>query len=742
MFAASRRIYLYWLLLLVPALAVGTGALLLLRREQARLDERGAEALKARQETTAARARLTVETIELLIGEVETGLLDTLAAEPAEGLDVFLDRWERENPLVRTTFLSAADSRVVRPDQRTANDEGRGLLRRFARQFGARPPWTVLAPAPKLSVTVEPPKNQPVDPMPVNSKDSSSIVVQALPAPREAEPILKQADAPLLRQVAEQELRKEIDQNVAQAQQARRDVQQLVKTPNYSNAAGNNIQTASNSFAPSSSARFAPVTPASPPGGAQEGRQAEKATADSRRRASSSSGAAPPPASREAPKLADQREPAISTTDRGQATVPAGVAKDRAVVLPKALAADEKKSEAQPLAAASVVTPRVDDVPAIPSGAGFTVERRGWVPASLDGRLRLAGWVQLAGSGEVRGVEIDLPSLVSRLAGTLPAGIGSDEGYALRDDQGRTQHLVGRVPAGAPPASRVPLAAALLPGWEVVSYLTLSSAAYASDPGSFWLNAVLVGIFVAAILVGGSLLLWQARRSEAEAAQKTSFVANVSHEFKTPLTTIRLYSELLEQGRVRDEAQGAVYLRTIGRETQRLARLVNNALDFSRLEQGQKKFAREALDLTAELGRLLDTHTPRVAEAGLKLNRDLPASALRATTDRDAFEQIVLNLIDNACKYADGGGVVLVSLAARAGGGAEVRVSDRGPGVPAEHRERIFEKFHRVDDALTAEKSGAGLGLSIARQLARGLGGDLRYAPREGGGAEFIFSLP
>ena len=110
--------------------------------------------------------------------------------------------------------------------------------------------------------------------------------------------------------------------------------------------------------------------------------------------------------------------------------------------------------------------------------------------------------------------------------------------------------------------------------------------------------------------------------------------------------------------------------------------------------------------------------------------------------DRDAIEQIVLNLIDNACKYAAEGGEVTVSVAARPARGAEVRVADRGPGVPAEHRERIFEKFHRVDDALTAEKTGAGLGLSIARQLARGLGGELRYEPRAGAGAEFVLELP
>jgi signal transduction histidine kinase len=131
-----------------------------------------------------------------------------------------------------------------------------------------------------------------------------------------------------------------------------------------------------------------------------------------------------------------------------------------------------------------------------------------------------------------------------------------------------------------------------------------------------------------------------------------------------------------------------------------------------------------------------------VAEAGLNLQRALPAAPLPLTTDRDAVEQIVINLIDNACKYAAAGGELTVAATAGARGGVEVRVSDRGPGVPFDQRERIFEKFHRVDDALTAEKTGAGLGLSIARQLARGLGGELSFAPRAGGGAEFILILP
>jgi len=291
------------------------------------------------------------------------------------------------------------------------------------------------------------------------------------------------------------------------------------------------------------------------------------------------------------------------------------------------------------------------------------------------------------------------------------------------------------------PLITVPISESVLPGWEVVGFLAEGSSRL---PGGvfFMLSAVLAGGLVAAILAGGALLMRQARRSEEEAVQKTSFVANVSHEFKTPLTTIRLYSELLEQGRVADAEKRSDYLRTIGRETQRLSRLVNNVLDFSRLEQGRKRFERVELDLGATLARVLEIQRPRLAEAGLVLQQTLPDEAVRVMADRDAFEQILLNLLDNACKYGASGGEVSVTLLQRARGGAEVRVADRGPGVPSAHRGRIFEKFHRVDDTLTAEKGGAGLGLSIASQLARGFGGDLRYAERAGGGAEFILELP
>ncbi len=646
----SRRILLYWLLLLVPTLLVGGGAILLLRREQGRLADRSAEADEARRTAIVARARLTAETVELLVGDVQTGLLDSLAAEPADGIDAFMTQWEKTQPLVRTAFRATLTGHLLRPANGNADEDGRGFIRRFPRLLSDGPPWSM-------------------------TKEEG-----ATPSVSEQKKQI-QRDEPVARQ--------EVSVNVAQVQSARRDVQDLFKNREYN--------------APSAAPLSAEASSRVADAGVRRNEDEEGRTKEADRVASR-----------------DQAGQRVAATSGAPG--------------PKLQAKTEN------LAAAFALK---DTSP----------ERRGWLPRVIDGRMHLLGWVQPAGLAEVRGAEVELAALISRLGGALPAEVLPGEGYALHDEQGRVLHQVGTMARPSKYDSsglevekvrveRVPLSAALLPQWSIVAYLTLPPDRAGGGGTWFGISVLLVAVFVVAILAGGSLLLWQARRSEEEAVQKTSFVANVSHEFKTPLTTIRLYSELLEQGRVRDAAQGGEYLRTIGRETQRLARLVNNALDFSRLEQGRKKFARERLELGAELTRLLDTQGPRLTEAGLKLERALPAAPLEVTTDRDALEQIVLNLLDNACKYAGSGGAVTVAVRPRQGGGAEVSVADRGPGVPADHRERIFEKFHRVDDALTAEKTGAGLGLSIARQLARGLGGELRHVPRAGGGAEFILELP
>jgi signal transduction histidine kinase len=147
------------------------------------------------------------------------------------------------------------------------------------------------------------------------------------------------------------------------------------------------------------------------------------------------------------------------------------------------------------------------------------------------------------------------------------------------------------------------------------------------------------------------------------------------------------------------------------------------------------------VDLAALLHGLLDSHLVRIEEAGMQLVRQIEATSALIESDRDALEQIVLNLIDNAIKYAASGKLLRVELQPQQGRWL-VRISDQGPGIPSGHRQQIFDKFHRVDTSLTARQQGSGLGLSIARQLAEGLGGALVFCPNTSGGACFQLTLP
>lgn len=363
----------------------------------------------------------------------------------------------------------------------------------------------------------------------------------------------------------------------------------------------------------------------------------------------------------------------------------------------------------------------------------------GWLPWFAGRNLCLLAWAQRPG-GIRYGVEIEMSSLLARLTPSFPKQAPPGQTLALLDGEGAVLYCVGETeftPA-MPIQAAVSLAPAL-PHWQVV--VAGAQAAGSGRRLFSLLAAVLCGILVLTILGGGWLLLRDARRSQIEARTRSTFVAHVSHELRTPLTTIRMYADLLREGRARDEAKCARYLDIIGQETQRLTRLINNVLDFSRIEQGRKTYRPETLDLAAETRRIVDAQVERLRTAGLAVDCEGTGAAIPVRTDRDAFEQALLNVLDNAAKYGASGGRLLVRMERDASEG-RVHVCDWGAGVPAAHRARLFQPFYRADDSLTARQPGCGLGLSISRRLLRDQGGDLSYAPAEHGGACFVLSLP
>jgi signal transduction histidine kinase len=232
----------------------------------------------------------------------------------------------------------------------------------------------------------------------------------------------------------------------------------------------------------------------------------------------------------------------------------------------------------------------------------------------------------------------------------------------------------------------------------------------------------------------------QRRAAAAEAAAvaaQSEFLTNVTHELKTPLASIRLLSEMLQQGRA--VGREAEYHAMLGAEAARLSTLLENVLDLGRTERGERAFDVRDLDLADVAGDAVELLRPLLARAGreVALVAEAPAPA---RGDRGAVTQALVALLDNARKYGAG----TIEVAARVGDGvARVEVRDHGDGVPAAERERIFERFVRGARHRDGATPGAGIGLYVARAAMRRFGGDLVCAEPTGGvGARFVLTLP
>lgn len=312
-------------------------------------------------------------------------------------------------------------------------------------------------------------------------------------------------------------------------------------------------------------------------------------------------------------------------------------------------------------------------------------------------------------------IDLDEIALLTRLPGWLRengADCGSGGEYAtaaeIRDSVGSllmpsAHRRHGQVFATASLAPE-------LPKWTVcVSWLHGEALAEQASRRVWLLGATVLALLVTTLLAGGWLLVRAARRARLEARLKTDFTANVSHEFKTPLTAIRLATEFAA-----DHTEDPCVKTALGdvlEATARLSRMVADVLDYGRLEAG-RTVVTEPMDV---------------------------GNGVMAFANREALRHILDNLRDNAAKYAPG--APAETHVRVAGARVAIDVADRGPGVPESLRETIFERYRRGDDSATTTTGGCGLGLAIARRLARAMGGDLTYAPRDGGGSVFTLWL-
>jgi two-component system phosphate regulon sensor histidine kinase PhoR len=275
------------------------------------------------------------------------------------------------------------------------------------------------------------------------------------------------------------------------------------------------------------------------------------------------------------------------------------------------------------------------------------------------------------------------------------------------------------------------------------------------------LEATMVALSAIVIVIAAIVIILVSEKERRVSALKSEFVANVSHELKTPLALVRMFAEMLQSGRVPTDAKRQEYLDIIVRESERLSALIENVLDFARLERGRGSYEFAEGDVGDAVTRAANVYRYRAEREGVKLLVDVEQSLPRARIDERAIQLAVVNLVDNALKYAPGGGEILVR-AASDGDSVRVDVVDQGPGVPPDDRQRIFDRFVRLSPSTRAATGasgmpgsehpvrGSGIGLALVKHIAESHGGRAWVTSTWGTettsgsakGSTFSFSIP
>jgi signal transduction histidine kinase len=243
------------------------------------------------------------------------------------------------------------------------------------------------------------------------------------------------------------------------------------------------------------------------------------------------------------------------------------------------------------------------------------------------------------------------------------------------------------------------------------------------------------------VLAGGIALTYRNVTKEMALARlKSDFVSNVSHELRTPLSLIRLYAETLEMGRLTSPEKYQEYYRIIRKESERLTALINNILDFSRIEAGRKEYDFRETDMSELVHNTLDSYRYQLEQSGFQFEEKID-EVPPMRVDREAMARSLLNLVNNALKYSQDRKYIAVNLY-RDNGSVKLEVVDQGIGIPHQEQQKIFEKFYRVGDPLVHNTKGSGLGLSLVRHIVQAHGGEVAVDSAPGQGSKFTIVLP
>ncbi|MGJ8724782.1 MAG: sensor histidine kinase [Roseibacillus sp.] len=366
-----------------------------------------------------------------------------------------------------------------------------------------------------------------------------------------------------------------------------------------------------------------------------------------------------------------------------------------------------------------------------------TTRETGWHAWFHDNDVHLLHWMRLS-NGQVLGSEINRPAFLARLIGSLPTSTSLPDARIILSSA--TRQTLYQWGEHTPAEDEAPILALILSPpletWNLEYYSPSISQSPNKLPHSVLLN--LLGL-AAAFLVIAFWFYRENNRSLREASRRVSFVNQVSHELKTPLTNIRLYAEMATHDLDDNDHPAAQSLQVVNEETSRLSRLINNVLSFARADRSELQLHPQALDSQNLLTSCLKHWQPSLDLAGITITTELSPN-LTILADPDAVEQVIGNLLSNVEKYAADGKSAHLSTQP-IGNQLAIDITDQGPGVPRSAHSKIFTPFTRLNSSLTEGVSGTGIGLSIARALAQEMNGDLTLLPSDTG-AHFRLLLP
>jgi len=257
-------------------------------------------------------------------------------------------------------------------------------------------------------------------------------------------------------------------------------------------------------------------------------------------------------------------------------------------------------------------------------------------------------------------------------------------------------------------------------------------------------TALLFGlVLVSAVALGLGIFvtIWTSSREIRTARMRSDFVSAVTHELKTPLTSISMFAETLQMGRYRNEQDRQAYVEAISEESQRLSRLIERVLNFASIERGTRAYRFGPVDPAALVRETLDSMRAQLEREGAQVVAEIEPGLPPVRGDRDALAEVLVNLLGNALKYSPSDKRMHVR-AQRADGEVWIGVTDFGIGISRREQKRVFDKFYRASDRRVQETEGTGLGLTVSRSVARAHGGDLRVDSQPGKGSTFTLVLP